>query len=210
MTATVGTARGRGGGPDTTVCLVRHGETDWNREHRLQGREDIHLNERGRNQARIAAVTLQDRPWDVVVSSPLWRARETAEIIAAHLGLGAIVVMEEFIQRDYGAASGMLTHDIEQVYPDGRIPGLEDRHRLAERCMAAMRRVVAEFPGRNVVVVAHSAVIKAILADVSRYEVNIVGRSLDNTGLSFLHHRDGAWEIEAYNAITHLNPARGE
>src|SRR5581483_12433051 len=71
----------------TTLLLVRHGETDWNSERRWQGHADEPLNETGRAQAREVADELADRSIDAVYSSDLSRARETAEIIAARLGL---------------------------------------------------------------------------------------------------------------------------
>ncbi|NQD89088.1 histidine phosphatase family protein, partial [Paenarthrobacter sp. CM16] len=66
----------------TTFALVRHGQTDWNAERRLQGSTDIPLNDVGREQAREAVAFLSDQQWDTVVASPLSRAAETAEIIA--------------------------------------------------------------------------------------------------------------------------------
>ena len=69
------------------AAFIRHGQTDWNREGLLQGSSDIPLNDTGRAQARDALMTLRSMPWDVVVSSPLRRARETAQIIADALGL---------------------------------------------------------------------------------------------------------------------------
>ena len=65
----------------TTVYMVRHGETDWNRAHRMQGWSDIPLNERGREQAAFAARALASVPLDVIYTSPLKRAEKTAEII---------------------------------------------------------------------------------------------------------------------------------
>ncbi|MET0318796.1 MAG: histidine phosphatase family protein, partial [Rhodococcus fascians] len=71
----------------TFLALVRHGETDWNLHGRLQGSSDIPLNDTGRAQAREAVYELSDHSWDLLVSSPLSRAAETADIIGSHLGI---------------------------------------------------------------------------------------------------------------------------
>jgi uncharacterized phosphatase len=69
----------------TTICIIRHGETDWNSSGRLQGREDIELNDLGRRQAIQTSGYFETESWDVIVSSPLKRAYETAQIIASLL-----------------------------------------------------------------------------------------------------------------------------
>jgi hypothetical protein len=73
--------------PSTTICILRHGETDWNSTGRLQGCEDIELNAVGREQAVQVAGYLEKEPWDIIISSPLKRAYETARIIAMRLSI---------------------------------------------------------------------------------------------------------------------------
>ncbi len=189
------------------VCLVRHGETDWNREDRLQGREDIELNDRGREQARVTAAYLQRYNWNVIVTSPLKRAQETATIIAHHLGIKQVDVMPEFVQRDYGAASGLTYAEIDRIFPDNVIPRIEDRYSLTVRCMEGLNSLPSKYPSSNIVVVTHSAVIKAILGAVSGHEVNVGGRHMGNAGVSLLQFHGGTWEIESYNATFHLIPS---
>src|SRR5659263_225716 len=92
---------------ETVICIVRHGETDWNAQGRLQGREDIELNDAGRQQARKIAAYLSGEHWDAVVSSPLKRAYETAQIVAGILSVSDIEVEELITERDYGEASGL-------------------------------------------------------------------------------------------------------
>lgn len=91
----------------TTICLVRHGETDWNACGRLQGKTDIPLNDKGRTQANQCGMYLAKSDWDVIISSPLKRAVETAEIISSYIVQPTILTMVEFIERDYGDAEGM-------------------------------------------------------------------------------------------------------
>jgi len=83
----------------TTICIIRHGETDWNSSGKLQGCEDIELNDLGRKQAIETSRYFETEKWDVVVSSPLKRAYETAQIIADRLSIPVIQVVEEIVER---------------------------------------------------------------------------------------------------------------
>ncbi|WP_371931551.1 histidine phosphatase family protein [Bacillus sp. MMSF_3328] len=85
----------------TEICLVRHGQTDWNAEGRIQGRTDIELNEMGVRQAAACRDHLANENWDIIISSPLQRARQTAEIINQNIQK-PLVLMEEFIEKSFG------------------------------------------------------------------------------------------------------------
>ncbi len=85
----------------TTILLVRHGQTDWNLDRRLQGHTDRPLNDRGREQARALAAELASEPLDAVYSSDLVRAHETARIIAAGRGLD-VTAMDDLRERNFG------------------------------------------------------------------------------------------------------------
>ena len=85
------------GGLQMQIVLVRHGQTEWNKEGRFQGIVDIPLNEIGKQEARFASNLLKQQKWDVVISSPLQRARETASIINEQLDCNSLVI-EEFIK----------------------------------------------------------------------------------------------------------------
>mgnify|MGYP000626705443 CR=1 FL=1 len=89
------------------LYLVRHGETDWNLERRIQGSTDIPLNNTGREQARVTGRLLSSRHWDAIYSSPLSRARETAEIIASEVGLPGPTPVDALVERAYGEAEGL-------------------------------------------------------------------------------------------------------
>ncbi|MGK0532507.1 histidine phosphatase family protein [Bacillus sp. 'calajunan'] len=87
----------------TVLCLVRHGETEWNATGKLQGRENIDLNKNGKQQAGKCGLYLRENRWDVIISSPLSRAKQTAEIINQYmLALVEIIEMENFIECDFG------------------------------------------------------------------------------------------------------------
>lgn len=149
----------------TELFLVRHGETDWNRARRIQGRTDIPLNDTGRAQARAAGRLLARRRWDAVLSSPLGRARETAQLIAAELGLPEPVVVEGVTERDYGAAEGLDFTEVDARFGEGAaVPGRESRDAVAARVVPALLEVAAAHPGQSLVVVSHGGAIRAALS----------------------------------------------
>jgi uncharacterized phosphatase len=148
----------------TDLYLVRHGETEWNRLRRIQGLTDIPLNDTGREQARRTGMLLTRRPIARVYASPLVRARETAELIAAELGVAAPVLREEFVERNYGAAEGMTFREIDQRYPPGmEVPGRETRDQVAARALPGLQAIAAAHPGESIAVVSHGGVIRAAL-----------------------------------------------
>ena len=105
-----------------TFAFIRHGQTEWNRELRLQGSSDIPLNDTGREQAREAVGVLSGTRWDAVVSSPLSRARETAQIIADGLGITLGESYDELVERHYGDGEGATAEDIEARWPQHDYP----------------------------------------------------------------------------------------
>jgi uncharacterized phosphatase len=100
-----------------TLAFIRHGQTDWNLNNQLQGSSDIPLNETGRQQARDAVTTLEGVDWEVIVSSPLSRARETASIIAAGLDIELGPAFDELKERDYGQGEGATAEVIAERWP---------------------------------------------------------------------------------------------
>lgn len=94
----------------TRICLVRHGETDWNALGMLQGKTDIPLNQKGINQAKECGEFLKSATWDVVVTSPLTRAKQTAEIVRRFIDK-PLIELVEFIERDYGDAEGRTVEE---------------------------------------------------------------------------------------------------
>jgi uncharacterized phosphatase len=105
----------------TFLALVRHGETDWNLHGRLQGSSDIPLNSTGRAQASEAVYELEGRRWDLLVSSPLSRAAETADIIGAHLGIERTATYADLAERHFGAAEGFTDYDAWSRWPHGSV-----------------------------------------------------------------------------------------
>jgi probable phosphoglycerate mutase len=181
----------------TTFALVRHGQTDWNAQRRLQGSTDIPLNDVGRGQARDAVAVLSGYEWDAIVSSPLSRAAETADLIAAGLGLSVARHVPELIERSFGPAEGLQGGpELDALRIPGGFRGAESEDEAASRGLASLEALAKEFRGRRVLVVAHGTLIRVSLS-------RAIGRTLqsvDNAMLNLAHHHavDG-WQLEYFN-----------
>jgi broad specificity phosphatase PhoE len=140
----------------TTIVFARHGETDWNREHRLQGWADPPLNELGRSQAHELADALAAEHFDAVYSSDLERASQTAQIVAERLRL---TVVEDVSLRevDLGSWSGRLREELTGERPDGET---RDQHR--DRVVAGVLRLAAAHPHQTLLVVTHGGSMRAL------------------------------------------------
>jgi len=156
----------------TTLFVARHGQTDWNFEHRWQGHADPPLNSAGREQAASLAESLVGRGIEAVVSSDLRRAVETAEIAAVRLGL-SVELDARLREVDVGEWSGLTSAEVQARYPDGyrrRLAGRtgwehgEEIGAMAERVVAALLDVAERHHGRGVLVVTHGGPIRAVLA----------------------------------------------
>jgi probable phosphoglycerate mutase len=181
----------------TTFALVRHGQTDWNAQRRLQGATDIPLNDVGRGQARDAVANLSGHQWDTVVSSPLSRAAETANLIAEGLGLSVARHVPELTERSFGLAEGLQAGpDLEALRIPGGFQGAESEEEAAVRGLTALEALAEEFRGRRVLVVAHGTLLRVSLS-------RAIGRtlhSIDNAVLNLAHHHvDDGWQLEYYN-----------
>jgi uncharacterized phosphatase len=190
----------------TKICLIRHGETNWNKEGKLQGREDIVLNTYGEKQALYTAQSLNQMNWNVIISSPLKRALKTAEIIKDHLILDEIIVMEEFIERDYGEISGLTKEERTMKYPNGIIPGQESREQLTFRSIEGIGMVRDRFVNQNVIIVTHGGVINSILSKLSNGEIGSGKTILKNACINQISYKNESWVIDSYNSIKHLKP----
>ena len=163
--------------PETTILLVRHGETDWNADGRIQGQTNSPLNERGRAQARALADELAGGRDSIaaVYSSDLDRARETAEILAARLDL-PVVVDPALRERNFGSWEGLMLDELEERWPGAWARwrngnegegDVEDHMALARRVRDAIHRLAAAHPGERILVVAHGGAMRVILMDAA-------------------------------------------
>jgi uncharacterized phosphatase len=174
---------------------LRHGETDWNNLGRLQGREDIPLNTTGIGQIRDAAKYLKRTDWGIIITSSLLRARASAEIISAETGNIPVVEDADFIERDYGAASGMTQEERKAAFPDGKYPGIEPFELLQGRTVNALSRYMEKYRGNNIIIVSHGAAINSILACLSKNESGTGKTVLKNGCITLLEEKDNAISI---------------
>ncbi|CAO2827975.1 unnamed protein product [Amaranthus hypochondriacus] len=199
----------------TEIIIVRHGETDWNALHKMQGQVDIDLNEVGRKQAVIVAERLAREPnISAIYSSDLKRALETAQTIASKcIGL-EVLINKDLRERHIGDLQGLVFSEASKINPIAfealisdsehqQIPGGgESRNQLFERCTSALQRIAEKHKGARVVVVTHGAVIEML------YKRAIQGGRAGgvwNTSISIFELSEGdKWCIKLWNDISHL------
>ncbi|AZU61725.1 histidine phosphatase family protein [Neobacillus mesonae] len=187
----------------TTICIVRHGETDWNAAGRLQGSTDIPLNAKGVQQAKESGRFLQNSHWDVIITSPLSRARRTAEIINENLNI-PLVVMEEFKEKYFGDVEGMTFEERRVAFPDRQYPNQEEDSAFSNRLMAGLEKINQTYKDQKVLLVAHGAVISAILAKLSNGGLGDGMTKIENACINEIQFCDSCWQINSYNQVSHL------
>ena len=176
------------------LALIRHGQTDWNLAERMQGRTDIPLNDTGREQALAAASALAGESWHVVVSSPLVRARETAEIIAAHLGVPLGGSYDELVEQDFGVAEGTLVSELDSRWPDRDYEGKEPNEEVGPRGIRGLERIAHDHPGSHVLAVAHGTLIRHTLAEITGHGARHYPK-LENASSSLVRFTDASWRV---------------
>lgn len=142
----------------TTLLLVRHGETDWNADGRLQGQTDRPLSDFGRRQARRLADELAEDEFDAIYASDLVRARETAEVIAARLGL-TVDLDPDLREKDWGTWEGLNAVERDRVEFVG-----ETTEEHGERTLRALRRIADRHSDEQVLVITHGGSIRRVQA----------------------------------------------
>ena len=187
----------------TTILLARHGETAWNREGRFQGHADPPLNRTGRSQAVDLTVALMAEELAAIYSSPLRRALETAEVIAASHGLAAVAV-DALREVDVGSWSGLTRTEVEERFPaqfarwldygEGWEDG-ESYEQMGRRAVTALLELAAAHEGERVLAVTHGGPIRAVLAvaaGTSHAEARRAGPQIGNAFVAEFAVEDGA------------------
>jgi broad specificity phosphatase PhoE len=183
---------------ETLLGLLRHGQTDWNIDLRLQGSTDIPLNDTGRAQALQAASVLNRDDWDVIIASPLSRAKDTADIVAKELGMN-VVIVPELIERSFGVAEGLDHASWRKMYESHAvIEGLESLEDLRARTILLLDLIANDYAGERVLAVSHGAFIRKVLTIISNGELPREGERLSNASLNKFMHSGNAWTVAEY------------
>jgi uncharacterized phosphatase len=166
------------------VCLVRHGQTDWNIIKRLQGRENVPLNENGHDQARLISTVIKNTKksgvsYAAVCTSPLSRAVVTAEYIASSVGIAEPTVVERLIERDYGALSGLTLDERRKMFPNGEkhAGDVETVPQAAARMLGAIDDMLEVSERKTVIGVTHGGLINAVFSRLTSGEIG-TGKTL--------------------------------
>ncbi|HUT75473.1 MAG TPA: histidine phosphatase family protein [Armatimonadota bacterium] len=195
--------------------LLRHGETAWNREEVFRGRADVPLNERGRAQAAAIADALAHQPLAAVYASPLQRALQTAQPVAAACGL-EVQVDQRLTDLDFGDWEGVPLREAPERWPElfarwkrepGGVvfPGGEGLPVVRERAMAAIAEIAARHRGETAAVVSHRVVTKvALLAMLGLDESHFWRIRQDNGCLNRVERGDDGWVVVTINDRCHL------
>lgn len=200
---------------ETTILLIRHGETVWNRSGRVQGWQDSPLSAAGRAQARALAARLADEAVARLVSSDLGRAQETAAPIAARLGM-AVALDPGLRERNYGMLEGKTYPEIERDHPEAyafiarRDPGYviprgESGAAFGARVLGALERIARAHAGLRLAVVTHGGVLGVVYRHVMQVAPD-AGRSypLANASVNHVRFGSGGWVIERWGDVAHL------
>jgi broad specificity phosphatase PhoE len=185
----------------TVVYLARHGQTPLNEAGLLRGLADPPLNETGRRQAERLGAALGSRGLVAVISSPLLRARQTAQPIAERAGL-EVTVDQCLLDRDYGPWTGVSQESVTQRWGSvDRAPGVEPRLAVRDRAVPGLTSVARRHVGGTVVVVSHDAVNREVLAafDPGLGDPDAIPQ--DNGCFNTLDWRDGRWAVLGVNEL---------
>jgi broad specificity phosphatase PhoE len=199
----------------TTLFLVRHGRTGWNKEQIFRGSKDIPLDEVGRTEARLVGERLKGEVIKGVYSSPLSRARETAEAIAGFHNV-EVQSLEGLIDLHFGEWEGLSREEVEKRYPNlykqweqepHRVifPGGEGLDAVSSRAMKAVEEILKQHPEETVVMASHRVVLKVLICALLGLDnSHFWNIAQDTTALNCFHHRDGAWICNFLNDTCHV------
>ena len=207
----------------TSLLLIRHGETAWNAEHRIQGHLDIPLSVTGIRQAARLADRLAPEGVAAIYSSALARAWLTAEPLAARLGLD-IVADDRLRERSFGVFEGLTVDEIAARHPEGfrswrlrdaawAIEGGESGQQLIDRVLSALHDIVARHPDKLVAIVTHGGVLDVVYRNARNLRWDAPREhAMLNASINRLAAQAPplALDIVEWGDVTHLEQARDE
>lgn len=169
------------------ICVVRHGETKWNKEGLRQGRKDIPLNDVGVRQAEEIGEKLRFNDWKRIISSPLCRARKTAEIIAQVLKIDDIELDNNLIERAYGTLEGKAY----EFLPD-KGENVESKENALQRIEKAFHDAIERYYPADIIIVSHGCVIKLLLEKITG---EVYNTHIKNGNMQIISFNNGKMNI---------------
>ncbi len=213
----------------TRMYLIRHGETDWNRDEICMGQMDIPLNEQGRRQAALTAERLASEHLNIIYSSDLSRAVETAQIIARRQPHHPeVIVRKDLRELHYGHWQGYKREDLEERFPEAftagdphrvdplsfQPKGGESMRQLYERAVRAFQEILEKHQGQTVAIVAHGGVIRHVVNYVLQQGAPLFrdaqdtfisfGFAVSNCGITLIQQEPEGLVIRTLNDTCHL------
>ena len=199
------------------LFIIRHGESVWNRENRVQGSKDPGLSEKGKRQADSAGKRLEKKKINIVYSSPLKRCAQTARMISRRTG--AKIKFDPDLQEIIlGVWQGKTMDEVKRLYPKSYavwlkdpskagIPGWEGVPKFRKRVNCAFRSILGKNPSANVCIVTHWGVIAAHLAKTLDADFDRIfqGIRVDNCGISEISYMNGKAIIQCINDTRHFS-----
>ena len=181
----------------TRIWLVRHGETDSNKNHLVAGSTDVPLNDTGRAQARTTAQLMANRRWDALYASPLQRATDTARIIGEATGLGEPIPEPRVVEQDYGVAEDMSETEMRSRWEHlADIPGREPDSEVVRRTFETIEDLAGRHPGGDVVIVCHGGVIYWVLRTLQPEQLEW---GIRNASVHAFEHLEGELKLVAFD-----------
>jgi probable phosphoglycerate mutase len=198
----------------TEVVLIRHGETVWNREGRMQGFDDSPLTEKGVRQAEATAAALSAQRFDAVYASPQGRAKRTAEIIANPHDLH-IEYRLELRERNLGVMQGLTLEEVRHRYPDVYaafgdpgyvIPNGESSEQRFSRGNRCLQELAGIHPGERIIVVTHGGIVDGVFRKIFALPLDRPrSYSLFNCAVNRIGVNDREWRLLTWGDVHHLS-----
>jgi len=205
----------------TSIYLVRHGQTAWNKEEIFRGRTDVPLDETGQEQAELAGQYFKEMEIHAIYSSPLARAWQTAQAIARIRNL-KVEPLEAITDMSFGKWEGQAHQEIRKI--DGetyrqwvesphlvRLPGGESLDDVRARSVAALEELVRNHPGKSLVLVSHRVICKVLICGILGLDNSHFWQiTQDTTAINLIQHRNGKYILSLMNETCHLKALKEE
>lgn len=198
------------------LIIIRHGESEWNRIGRYQGQADAPLSELGTRQAEALANRLRNEPIHTIFTSPLQRARRTAEAVARHHANVPFTVEPALLEIDHGDWQGLMSNEVMERFGPGllewrqhptrsQMPNGESFSNILKRVLDFKERLYAQYANRNVLVSTHDVVVKILVADALGMDMDRINRIwVTNASVSVIEYGDGMPYLVSLSEACHL------